>query len=103
MFTFVNSGELKIAEVVSRFSDINTFIEVLSELGFKLVKKVRKIIFYKQMIVQVKQALNFYFIQDDTNIMFIMFDFVKTKSRKTKKSKLYNATDLLKPCVYKKR
>ncbi|CAI2175472.1 12402_t:CDS:2 [Funneliformis geosporum] len=73
------SGELKIAEVVSRFSDINSFIEVLAELGFKLIKK------------------------DDTNIMFIMLDFVKTNPRKTKKSKLYNSKDLLKPCVYKKR
>ncbi|CAG8565258.1 16251_t:CDS:2 [Funneliformis mosseae] len=73
------SGELKIAEVVSRFSDINSFIEVLAELGFKLIKK------------------------DDTNVMFIMLDFVKTKPRKTKKSKLYHAKDLLKPCVYKKR
>lgn len=37
---FVNSGELKIAEVVSRFYDINKFIEVLAEIGFKLIKKV---------------------------------------------------------------
>ncbi|RIA96939.1 methyltransferase-domain-containing protein [Glomus cerebriforme] len=72
------NGELKVTEVVSRFSDINAFIEVLAEIGFKLLKK------------------------DDTNKMFIMFDFVK-KPRKTKKAQSHNATDLLKPCVYKKR
>ncbi|GBB87829.1 hypothetical protein RclHR1_14310006 [Rhizophagus clarus] len=74
-----SNGELKIAEVVSRFSDINIFIEVLAEIGFKLVKK------------------------DNTNKMFIMFDFVKKKPNYTKKSRSHHAAELLKPCVYKKR
>ncbi|CAG8670494.1 hypothetical protein RhiirA5_423762 [Rhizophagus irregularis] len=73
------SGELKIAEVVSRFSDINKFIEVLAEIGFKLMKK------------------------DNSNKMFIMFDFAKKKSNKTKKLQSHHAAELLKPCVYKRR
>jgi hypothetical protein len=32
-----------------------------------------------------------------------MFDFIKKKPRKTKESQLHNVSDLLKPCVYKKR
>jgi len=72
------NGELKITEVVSRFSDINAFVEVLAEIGFKLIK------------------------EDNTNKMFIMFDFVKKKSHKTK-SQSRHAADLLKPCVYKRR
>ncbi|CAG8751373.1 14785_t:CDS:2, partial [Dentiscutata heterogama] len=36
--TLKPKGELRIAEVVSRFSDIDAFIEVLAEIGFKFVK-----------------------------------------------------------------
>jgi hypothetical protein len=46
-------GELKIAEVVSRFSDVDAFIEIMSDLGFEFMDK------------------------DDTNKMFILLDFVK--------------------------
>jgi hypothetical protein len=34
------SGELKIAEVVSRFSDLDTFITLLESLGFEFIDKV---------------------------------------------------------------
>ncbi|KAI8141997.1 methyltransferase-domain-containing protein, partial [Fennellomyces sp. T-0311] len=33
-------GELKIAEVVSRFTDVEGFIEVLEQLGFEFISKV---------------------------------------------------------------
>ncbi|RHZ82221.1 hypothetical protein Glove_110g107 [Diversispora epigaea] len=74
-------GELKIAEVVSRFSDINAFIKVLAEIGFDFVRK------------------------DDSNKMFIILDFIKSSSqlKKSEKSLLENASKLLKPCSYKKR
>ncbi|CAG8449505.1 10507_t:CDS:2 [Diversispora eburnea] len=74
-------GELKIAEVVSRFSDINAFIKVLAEIGFDFIKK------------------------DDSNKMFIILDFIKSASqlKKSEKSLLENASKLLKPCSYKKR
>lgn len=39
-FRFTHSGELKIAEVKSRFEDLNKFIELLENLGFRLLKKV---------------------------------------------------------------
>ena len=34
------SGELKIAEVISRFSDVDGFIDLLEHLGFDFVDKV---------------------------------------------------------------
>ncbi|KAJ3023750.1 25S rRNA (adenine645-N1)-methyltransferase [Thoreauomyces humboldtii] len=47
-------GELKIAEVISRFPDVSAFEAALVETGFKFVKK------------------------NDSNKMFILFDFVKS-------------------------
>ncbi|RUS20258.1 methyltransferase-domain-containing protein [Endogone sp. FLAS-F59071] len=47
------NGELKIAEVISRFPDVDAFVDVLEKLGFDLVSK------------------------DDSNTMFILFNFVK--------------------------
>ncbi|KAI8913830.1 methyltransferase-domain-containing protein [Powellomyces hirtus] len=103
------NGELKIAEVISRFPDVNSFVSALAEAGFKATK------------------------QDDSNKMFILFDFVKssegsavppskakmkssemdqksTKDAGQKKSKLKATGDiipdnapLLKPCIYKRR
>ncbi|PHZ13084.1 25S rRNA (adenine645-N1)-methyltransferase, partial [Rhizopus microsporus ATCC 52813] len=99
-------GELKIAEVVSRFSDVDAFITLLEELGFDFMDK------------------------DDDNKMFIMLYFTKqpnyeeevedevlaglSKTQKralkkgagltTPKVKLQKkAQKLLKPCLYKKR
>lgn len=34
------SGELKIAEVISRFSDVDGFIDMLEHLGFDFIDKV---------------------------------------------------------------
>ncbi|KAJ8656839.1 hypothetical protein O0I10_007436 [Lichtheimia ornata] len=100
-------GELKIAEVISRFSDVDGFIDLLEHLGFDFVDK------------------------DASNKMFIMLYFTKREvdvdeeidkemlqglSKKQKKAlrkgagvsvssaKLQKtAENLLKPCVYKKR
>ncbi|KAM3584701.1 25S rRNA (adenine645-N1)-methyltransferase [Umbelopsis sp. WA50703] len=103
-------GELKVAEVISRFSDVDAFIQLMEELGFEFMDK------------------------DDSNKMFILLDFVKKPeyaaldgedtemlkglNKKQKKalqkglggSKTKNpeklnrlAQDLLKPCLYKKR
>ncbi|KAJ3158374.1 25S rRNA (adenine645-N1)-methyltransferase [Geranomyces michiganensis] len=49
-------GELKIAEVVSRFPDVPAFVNALVDVGFRLVK------------------------QDASNKMFILFDFVKSST-----------------------
>ena len=40
---FLHRGELKIAEVSSRFTDLNKFISVIADIGFKLKSKVRVI------------------------------------------------------------
>ncbi|KAI8319609.1 hypothetical protein GQ54DRAFT_265009, partial [Martensiomyces pterosporus] len=69
-------GELKIAEVVSRISSVQAFIQALEEQGFKLTNK------------------------DESNRMFIMLDFTKTKRSPPR---LVEKSDLLKPCIYKRR
>ncbi|KAG0232035.1 25S rRNA (adenine645-N1)-methyltransferase [Actinomortierella wolfii] len=90
------NGQLKIAEVVSRFTDVDAFVAALTKLGFDLVRS------------------------DDSNKMFITFDFVKAGAaggKKNKKNKKkagaadsdamdvddVDGTALLKPCIYKKR
>lgn len=79
-------GKLKIAEVVSRFTDMNEFIATLNNMGFKLLKK------------------------NDKNKMFVLFEFKKLDKNENNNSKKNNTnagTDdekvLLKPCLYKKR
>jgi len=79
-------GELKIAEVVSRFTDMKEFISTLNNMGFKLLKK------------------------NDKNKMFVLFDFKKldkneSNSKKNNNSNANNENEkvLLKPCLYKKR
>ncbi|KAG2230544.1 hypothetical protein INT48_009884 [Thamnidium elegans] len=77
-------GELKIAEVVSRFSDLDSFITLLEGIGFDFMDK------------------------EDDNKMFV----IKTQKRSLKKGAGFNnsklklqkkAQQLLKPCLYKKR
>ncbi|KAI8355373.1 methyltransferase-domain-containing protein [Mortierella sp. GBAus27b] len=90
-------GQLKIAEVISRFTDVDAFVEALKTLGFELKRS------------------------DASNKMFIMFDFIKpdpsTASSSKKGSKgskkkgpedtptvdMLDGSSLLKPCIYKKR
>ncbi|KAG0011816.1 25S rRNA (adenine645-N1)-methyltransferase, partial [Entomortierella chlamydospora] len=95
------NGQLKIAEVISRFTDVDAFVSALKALGFELKHS------------------------DSSNKMFILFDFIKPDPKlandKSKKSKKGNkkqkveeetedidveeldGSSLLKPCIYKKR
>ncbi|KAH9269332.1 hypothetical protein BASA83_008555 [Batrachochytrium salamandrivorans] len=66
-------GVLKIAEVVSRISDIEEFINGINGIGFRLSKK------------------------DVSNKMFIILEFLKGGK------KVDTETLVLKPCLYKKR
>ncbi|KAF4574842.1 25S rRNA (adenine645-N1)-methyltransferase [Pleurotus pulmonarius] len=77
-------GELKIAEVASRFKDVKEFIALINSYGFR-VKKGSK---------------------DKSNSHFTFFTFVKTpRASKTDEEwrKIYAKSDLLKPCEYKRR
>lgn len=38
---FIRSGELKIAEVTSRFTNLDAFIALINTIGFRLLRKVR--------------------------------------------------------------
>jgi ribosomal RNA-processing protein 8 len=73
----LNSGELRIAEVSSRFPDVEEFIETLSSIGFIIKQK------------------------DTSNKVFTLFQF---KKKAAEKRTLQDSTSvLLKPCLYKKR
>ena len=72
-----NSGELRIAEVSSRFPNVEEFIETLSSIGFIIKQK------------------------DTSNKVFTLFQF---KKKAAEKRSLQETTSvLLKPCLYKKR
>ncbi|XP_068627762.1 ribosomal RNA-processing protein 8-like [Battus philenor] len=70
-------GHLLIAEVESRFDDVEAFTKVVQKLGFNL----------KDL--------------DKSHQVFFFIHFTKTKEPPTKKSKLPDLT--LKPCLYKRR
>ncbi|KAH7930073.1 hypothetical protein BV22DRAFT_1001384 [Leucogyrophana mollusca] len=75
-------GDLKIAEVASRFTDADEFVSLVGSIGFKLHSK------------------------DDRNSHFTLFDFKKVpQAAKTEKewSKLMSKGSVLKPCEYKRR
>ncbi|OCH90736.1 hypothetical protein OBBRIDRAFT_584527 [Obba rivulosa] len=75
-------GELKIAEVASRFTDVDDFASLVNSIGFRLKSK------------------------DDSNTHFTLFEFKKT-ARKPKSEKewegLLSRGSILKPCEYKRR
>lgn len=77
-----DGGELKIAEVTSRFTNVDLFISLLGAVGFRLKSK------------------------DDSNTHFMLFEFKKV-ARKWKSEKDWEAVfckgHLLKPCEYKRR
>ncbi|ORZ07944.1 putative cerebral protein [Lobosporangium transversale] len=95
------NGQLRIAEVISRFTDVDAFVAALKALGFEL----------KHL--------------DSSNKMFIMLDFIKPgpesagngakKGKKGNKKQnkreelsevgleVLDGPSLLKPCIYKKR
>jgi len=68
-------GELKIAEVKSRFDDTESFKNLLVEIGFQ------------------------YISIDNSNTMFVLFNFKKEETDINNKVRNYK----LKPCRYKKR
>ncbi|KAJ3992817.1 ribosomal RNA-processing protein 8 [Lentinula boryana] len=76
------NGELKIAEVASRFRNLEEFISLASSIGFKLKSK------------------------DNSNTHFTLFEFSKV-SRKFKSLKdwdvIFSKADTLKSCEYKRR
>ncbi|XP_039250940.2 uncharacterized protein LOC120328199 [Styela clava] len=74
--TLRHKGVLKIAEVASRFTNISKFVMLMKKLGFELER------------------------QDRENSHFSMFDFRKIKSPQ---SHIKPSSEILKPCVYKKR
>ncbi|KAL0582012.1 25S rRNA (adenine645-N1)-methyltransferase [Marasmius crinis-equi] len=77
-----SDGELKIAEVASRFSDVKKFTTFINSIGFRLVSK------------------------DDQNTHFTLFEFKKIprKYRAEEEWKKISAQgQLLKPCEYKRR
>lgn len=71
------SGILKIAEVESRFEQVNDFIEAINSYGFKIIWK------------------------DLSHNLFYFLDFEKEKDIRGKRNNLPPIT--LKPCLYKKR
>ncbi|KIY52354.1 hypothetical protein FISHEDRAFT_35569, partial [Fistulina hepatica ATCC 64428] len=75
-------GELKIAEVTSRFTNVKQFIALVTSIGFRLKSK------------------------DDANTHFMLFEFEKV-AHKAKSSKdwqdILNKGSILKPCEYKRR
>lgn len=75
----ISSGVMKIAEVESRFDNINTFVDQFAKYGFEKTK--------------VDQATE----------MFVFLDFKKTQDiSKTALKKKLPVLEL-KPCIYKKR
>jgi len=71
------TGILKVAEVRSRFTNVEEFVTMMMELGFQLSN------------------------QEEPNDFFILFDFQKTKRKPKKKTK--TPSTCLAPCMYKKR
>jgi len=78
----VANGELKIAEVTSRFTNVEDFQALVGSIGFELIST------------------------DETNTHFTLFEFRKV-SRKWKNekkwAKILSKGNILKPCAYKRR
>ncbi|EJD00963.1 uncharacterized protein FOMMEDRAFT_89093 [Fomitiporia mediterranea MF3/22] len=76
-------GELKIAEVTSRFTNVDKFTSVVSSVGFRLLSK------------------------DERNTHFTLFSFKKAEDSKVLDDKVWQKImsrgDVLQPCEYKRR
>ncbi|KAH7887886.1 putative uracil phosphoribosyltransferase [Phlebopus sp. FC_14] len=92
-------GELKIAEVASRFTDVDDFIALIASLGFKLKKKVD----LRRWFARSRLTSAF---QDDENSHFTLFSFKKV-ARAALSEKEWAAVmsrgRVLQPCEYKRR
>ncbi|KAG6868455.1 hypothetical protein C0993_002593 [Termitomyces sp. T159_Od127] len=75
-------GELKIAEVASRFTDVEEFQNLVGSIGFRLISR------------------------DTSNSHFTLFEFTKIASRGKSDEEwgeVLSKANLLKPCEYKRR
>jgi hypothetical protein len=72
-------GLLKIAEVASRFTELDSFIRAVESLGFTLQQK------------------------DESNPFFVLLDFTKSQSYSSLRKKQNTDGLILKPCLYKRR
>ncbi|KAI8978525.1 methyltransferase-domain-containing protein [Pilobolus umbonatus] len=100
-------GELKIAEVVSRFTDLDAFIELLESMGFEFLDKDEDNKMFIMLYFTKQEAES-----DDEVEEEMLKGLSKTQKRSLKKgvginsnqSKLQKkAQQILKPCLYKKR
>ncbi|KAK4510269.1 uncharacterized protein ATC70_004699 [Mucor velutinosus] len=99
-------GELKIAEVVSRFSDLDSFISLLEGLGFDFMDKEDD----NKMFVMLYFTKQPNYEEEMDNEMLAGLSKTQIRSLKkgaginNSKTKLQKkAQQLLKPCLYKKR
>jgi len=77
------NGELFIAEVASRFTNVDQFLSLVGSIGFKLKSK-----------------------QDESNSYFTLFEFKKIMRQKPSEkewTKVLSKAIILKPCEYKRR
>ncbi|TFK93555.1 hypothetical protein K466DRAFT_537845 [Polyporus arcularius HHB13444] len=77
-----SGGELKVAEVASRFTDVDDFVSFISSIGFKLKSK------------------------DERNTHFTLFEFKKVPRQSFSDqdwTRLSSRGSILKPCEYKRR
>lgn len=92
-------GELKIAEVSSRFTDVGDFQNLVSSIGFRLRLKV--------WIFLMPFSLNLdTMFQNNDNTHFTLFEFTKLprKGKAEKEwTKILSKAGTLKPCEYKRR
>lgn len=94
-------GELKIAEVTSRFTDVHQFATIIGDLGFKLISKVG-------LPLDKTRPLNLTTLghQDESNTHFTLFEFRKVARPPLGDRKwddLRGKHGVLKPCEYKRR
>ncbi|KAG6854994.1 hypothetical protein C0991_005923 [Blastosporella zonata] len=68
-------GELKIAEVASRFTNIEEFQNLIGSTGFRLKSKVRTIFVFYRVFLTPR------WLQDDSNSHFTLFEFRKAASK----------------------
>lgn len=96
---FLFSGTLRIAEVSSRFTDINAFVDLISDVGFKLKSKVYLLLCLSSFLINNPA-------QNGSNTHFILFEFTKTAREPISEhrwSQIAVKHDILKPCEYKRR
>lgn len=93
----IDSGELKIAEVTSRLKELDAFIKLINDVGFKSTKKVR---------INTTVGCRTEIGQYSSNTHFVLLEFQKIP----REIKLQNSWEelamrgvVLQPCEYKRR